>query len=692
MITVAENAGFCFGVRRATDTVEALIKSEDKSSVYILGQLIHNEEYIKYLEQNGVFEISPNDIDELYERAKNGEKITVVIRTHGIEKGIHEKLQRCDATEENFTLVNCTCPYVTKIHKIASENSGKKEILILIGKKDHPEVMSIMSHVQGDGYVFADASELENFLIQIKKDQNLTNFSLNMVAQTTQKLTEWEKCQKILKKHCTNAKIFDTICSVTGIRQREAEELSQKCDVMIVVGGKGSSNTAKLVQVCEKNCAKTFWVQTSYDIPLNKIGHAKNIGITAGASTPDSLIQEVKGTMSEIMENQIEKEDFGKMLDEMESVKLYTGATVTGTVMAISENEIRLDLGTKVTGIITRDQITDSNEVKLQELFQIGDQVEASVISKSDRDGVAILSKKKVDSVKNWAKIVEYANTQETVEAKVTEITKGGVVCDVDGVRVFVPASMTGIAKDEDMNVLANTKQQIKIVEIKDEKKRAIGSIKAVLREQKKANEEKFWSSLEEGMVFEGPVKSIVSYGAFVDLGDVDGLVHITELSWKRIKNPSEVVSVGDVIKVFVKSFDKEAKRISLGYKTDDMNPWNIFKSQYSVGDVALVKIVGITTFGAFAEIVAGIDGLIHISQIADKKIDSVANVLKVGDVVSALIKEIDDEKQKVSLSMRALLEDNDEAEAVEEAAEEAQAEEAVEEAQAEEAVAEDAE
>ena len=331
----------------------------------------------------------------------------------------------------------------------------------------------------------------------------------------------------------------------------------------------------------------------------------------------------------------------------------------------------------KVTGIITRDQITDSNEVKLQELFQIGDQVEASVISKSDRDGVAILSKKKVDSVKNWAKIVEYANTQETVEAKVTEITKGGVVCDVDGVRVFVPASMTGIAKDEDMNVLANTKQQIKIVEIKDEKKRAIGSIKAVLREQKKANEEKFWSSLEEGMVFEGPVKSIVSYGAFVDLGGVDGLVHITELSWKRIKNPSEVVSVGDVIKVFVKSFDKEAKRISLGYKTDDMNPWNIFKSQYSVGDVALVKIVGITTFGAFAEIVAGIDGLIHISQIADKKIDSVANVLKVGDVVSALIKEIDDEKQKVSLSMRALLEDNDEAEVVEEAAEEAQAEEA---------------
>ena len=672
MITVAENAGFCFGVRRATDTVEALIASESKSSVYILGQLIHNEEYIKYLEQNGVYEISPEDIDSLYERAKNGEKITVVIRTHGIEKNIQKKLQDCDENEKSFTLVNCTCPYVTKIHKIASENSGEKQIFIVIGKKDHPEVMSIMSHVQGEGYVFADGEELESFLVQQKNNQNLTEIAINMVAQTTQKLSEWEKCQKILKKHCTNAKIFDTICSVTGIRQREAQELSQKCDVMIVVGGKGSSNTSKLVQVCEKNCAKTFWVQTSRDIPFEKIGHAKNIGVTAGASTPDSLIQEVKGTMSEIME----KEDFGKMLDEMESVKLYTGATVTGTVMAISDTEIRLDLGTKVTGIITKDQITDSNDVKLEDLFKVGDQVEASVISKSDRDGVAILSKKKVDSVKNWSKIVEYASTQETVEAKVTEITKGGVVCDVDGVRVFVPASMTGIAKDEDMNALANTKQQIKIVEIKEDKKRAIGSIKAVLREQKKAKEEEFWNSLEEGMVFEGPIKSIVSYGAFVDLGGVDGLVHITELSWKRIKNPSEVVSVGDTIKVFVKSFDKEAKRISLGYKTDDMNPWNIFKSQYSVGDVAVVKVVGVTTFGAFAEIVAGIDGLIHISQIADRKIDSVANVLKVGDVVSALIKEIDDEKQKVSLSMRALLEDNNdeaEAEAVEEAAEDAE-------------------
>ncbi|MBQ4511183.1 MAG: 4-hydroxy-3-methylbut-2-enyl diphosphate reductase [Clostridia bacterium] len=686
MITIAKNAGFCFGVRRATDTVEALIKEKNKSTIYILGKLIHNEEYIKYLEENGVFEISPDQIDELYKRAISGEKITVVVRTHGIEKNIYEKLESCEKTTENFTLVNCTCPYVTKIHKIANENSDtkeKKEIFILIGKNDHPEVMSIMSHVVGEGYVFANGQELENFLTDLKKRENFDEIFVNMAAQTTQKLEEWEKCQKILKKHCTNAKIFATICSVTDIRQREADELSRKCDVMIVVGGKTSSNTSKLAQVCEKNCTKTYWVQTSRDIPLDKIGHAKNIGITAGASTPDSLIQEVKRTMSEIMENQIENqienEDFGKMLEEMESVKLYTGATVTGTVMGITDTEIRLDLGAKVTGIITKDQITDSNDVNLADLFKIGDSVDAKVISKSDRDGIAILSKKMVDSVKNLAKIAEYASTNETVEAKVVEITKGGVVCDVDSVRVFIPASMTGIKKGDDMSVLAGTTQQIKIVEVKDNKREAIGSIRAVINEQKKAayeekkaKEEALWNSLEVGMEFEGPVKNITSYGAFVDLGGIDGLVHKSELSWNMRVAPSSVVKTGEIIKVYIKAIDNENKKISLGYKTEESKPWNIFKAQYNVGDVVIVKIRNVETYGAFAEIIPGVDGLIHISQIADRKIESVASVLKKGDSVSALIKEIDDEKEKVSLSMRALLEDNAEEEVAEEVVEEA--------------------
>ncbi len=652
MITVAKNAGFCFGVRRATDTVEKLIKGKKENEIICtFGKLIHNEEYNKFLEKNGVIELTNENIGEIFDKTRNGYKVTVVIRTHGVEKEIQKSLENYAEKTSNLVIVDSTCPYVKKIHKIADENSSKGETFIVIGQKEHPEVKSIISYVNNDCHVFFDEKELEAFL-EANKDK-LEN--VNMAAQTTLKLTLWEKCQKILKKYCTNAKIFDTICSVTEARQTEAMELAKKSDAILVIGGKDSSNTAKLTQVCQKYCDKTFWIQTSKDIDLAKIGDAKYIGITAGASTPDSLIKEVEKAMSEVREDSF-AELFAWECENGAKVKIYTGATVKGTVMSISENEIRLDLGTKVTGVITRDQITDSNDVKLAELFKIGDEIEASVISVSDRDGIAILSKKKVDVVKNWSKIVDYQASGETVNAKITEATKGGLVALIDDVRVFIPASMTGVAKDGDMSALVGTTQEVKVVEIKEDKKKAIASIKAILREKRKAEKEAFWASIEEGMEFEGTVKSIASYGAFIDLGLVDGLLHITELSWKRLKNPSEVVSVGDKIKVFVKSVDKENGKISLGHKTDDENPWNIFKSKYQEGDVCEVTVVGVTTFGAFAQIVPGVDGLIHISQIADQKIDSVANVLKVGQTLEVKIVGIDDEKKKVSLSARALL------------------------------------
>ena len=689
MIRIAKNAGFCFGVKRATGIVEELIKSKTENDVICtLGKLIHNEQYNEYLEKNGVTIVTPENAPELFKMASEGKSVNVVIRTHGIERDVQARLEEYAKGSKHLTLVDSTCPYVKKIHKIVDENSQNGEIIFVIGQREHPEVKSIISYVNSECLVFPDETELEAYLIK----NDLKNKAVNMVAQTTQKLSLWEKCQKILKKYCTNAKIFDTICSVTEQRQTEASTLASLSDVMLVIGGKESSNTSKLVAVCQRLCKRTIWIQTYRDINPDLVGGAKNVGITAGASTPDSLIMEVKETMNEIMEESF-AELFAQECEKGAKVKIYTGATVTGTVMSISENEIRLDLGTKVTGVITRDQITDSNDEKLSDLFKIGDAVDASVISVSDRDGIAILSKKKVDVVKNWNKIVEYQASGETVNAKITEATKGGVVAVIDGVRVFVPASMTGVAKDGDMGALVGTTQEVKVVEIKDDKKKAIASIKAVLREKKKAEKEAFWASIEEGTVIEGTVKSLASYGAFVDLGAVDGLVHITELSWKRLKHPSEVVSVGDKITVFVKSVDKENGKISLGYKTDDQNPWNIFKSQYSEGDTAEVKIVGVTTFGAFAQIVPGVDGLIHISQIADKKIDSVANVLKVGETIEAKIVAIDEENKKVSLSSRALLPENEEAteEAVAEEATEAVAE-ATEEVAEEATKAEDAE
>ncbi|MBQ8163311.1 MAG: bifunctional 4-hydroxy-3-methylbut-2-enyl diphosphate reductase/30S ribosomal protein S1 [Clostridia bacterium] len=655
MILISKHAGFCFGVRRATELVEGLIaKKDDNDIICTLGKLIHNEEYTKYLEDRGVRAIEKQDIEKLLEEAK-GKKITLVTRTHGIEKDTYKILKDCETGYENFKLVDCTCPYVAKIHKIADENSGKEEKFFLIGQKEHPEVRSIVSYIkENNGYVFSGADELQEYL----KCEKIDTFSINMAAQTTQNLEEWKKCQKIIKKHCTNIKIFDTICSVTEKRQTEAKDLCKKVELMLVIGGKGSSNTSKLYHICSEHCKNTYWIQTKDDIPFDKLGTINTIGITAGASTPDRLIQEVKKSMSEIME-----QNFAELFAEYEKgkQKIYKGAIVKGTVMSISENEIGVDLGVKQTGSIKRDNITSDNEAKLSDMFKIGDEVEAKVEAVSDIEGTITLSKKAVDEVKNWAKIVDYANENTVVDATITKSTKGGLVALVDGVEVFIPASMTGVAKDADFSELVKTVQQIKIVEIKEDKKRAIGSIKAVLRDIKKAQAEEFWANIKEGDEFEGAVRSLTSYGAFVDLGATDGLVHITELSWKRIKHPSEVVKVGDILKVFVKAVDKENKKVSLGYKTEDQNPWNIFKSKYGVDDVASVKIVGITTFGAFAEIVPGVDGLIHISQIANKKIDSVANVLKVGDVVDAKIVAIDEEKQKVSLSVRALLSQNEE-------------------------------
>ncbi len=649
MVTVSENAGFCFGVRRATDLAEKLISEKSENTIIrTFGKLIHNEAYNGYLAENGVTAIYEDGIEELYDKALEGYDVTLILRTHGVERELYTRLLGYSEKCPRFKVVDCACPYVKKIHKIAMENSGEGKVFILIGQKNHPEVMSIVSYSLGEYRIFSDGEQLENYLKTEFSDKN----QLIMAAQTTQNLKEWKKSQEILKKYCTNVKIFDTICSVTEKRQTEAEELCKKVDAMLVIGGKDSSNTAKLYHICHNVCPKTFWIQTKDDIPFDKIGNSYNIGITAGASTPDSLIQEVKESMSNIVEN------FAELFaeSEQERVKIYKGATVKGTVMSISETEIRLDLGAKSTGVITRDNMNIDNAQKLTDVFAIGDEVEAKVEATSDVDGIITLSKKAVDDVKNWEKIVAYANDQTVVEAKIAKAVKGGVVAIVDGAEVFVPASMTGLNKDEDLSKLAGTVQKMKIVEIKDGRKKAIGSIKVVLREERKAALEAFWASLEEGMVFEGPVKSLTSYGVFVDIGGVDGLVHITELSWRRIKHPNEVVKVGDVIKVFVKSFDKDAKKVSLGYKTDETNPWNIFKSTYAEEDVAEVKIVGVTTFGAFAEVVPGVDGLIHISQIADKKIDSVANVLKVGDKVEAKIVGIDDENHKVSLSMRALL------------------------------------
>ena len=678
-ITVAENAGFCFGVKRATDCLEAaLYRATQGERIFTLGHLIHNETYNASLRRRGVEAINTEEIGGVAALADAAHPVTVLVRAHGCPQETVHELERLSAENSNFRWIDCTCPYVKKIHRIAREHSTGEYVFILIGAANHPEVIGIMSCFDGEKFVFSSAEEMERAISQWDADK-LHKKTPVLVAQTTQNLVNWHQCQKSLKKLYTNAIIFDTICSVTETRQTEAKALAERCDFMVVIGGRESSNTAKLYEICRKACGNTVWIASAAELDTAWLSEHQHIGIVAGASTPSDEIEEVYKTMSEM------KENFEKMLEESECSTLNTGDVVTGTVTHVSDAELQLDVGAGVTGYIKADQITNDPAFKLTENFKNGDQVEAFVIRVSDVEGVAELSKKRADADKNWQSIVDACENKNVLEGKVAEAVKGGVVIYCNANRVFVPASQTGVPKDGDLATLVGNDVQFKIIEVKPGKK-AIGSIRLVQREARRAQEAEFWAGIEVGKTYTGEIKSMTSYGAFVDLGGVDGMVHVTELSWKHIKTPAEVVSVGDTITVFVKSFDPEKKRISLGYKTEESNPWNIFKSQYAIGDIASVKIVSMMPFGAFAEIVDGVDGLIHISQIAMQRIAKPADILEIGQVVDARIIDIDDEKKKVSLSIRSLLE---EAAAAAEAMPEEYAEEAVaEETAAEEAVA----
>ena len=661
-IEIAKNSGFCFGVTRATQAVEKEIEKKIPGQrIFTLGKLIHNDVYNARLKSRGVEVASVDMLEGLSAEATEKNPVRVFVRAHGIDVATEELLEKLQAENPYFSYVDCTCSYVKKIHKIVSQNSDKENVLLVLGSADHPEVSGFVSRFSGEKFIFSDSSQFKT-LIDENQQKIIDAKCTILVAQTTQNLCEWEKTKKLLKKVCTNSIIFDTICSVTETRQLEAKALADKSDLMVVIGSKSSSNSMKLYSICKEKCPGTIMVEDASElVEINPFTH-KKVGIAAGASTPRDIIQEVQKTMSEAIEN------FAELLEE--SLKtLNTGDIVTGYVTAVNDGELQLDIGAKVTGIIKADQITDDPSCKLSEMFKIGDAVKAFVIRVSDVEGFATLSKKRVDSDACWTKIVEAKNNDTVLEGVVIEIVKSGVIVLVDSVRVFVHESQTDLAKGADLNELKGKTVSLKITEARDQGKKAKGSIRVVTREARRAAEKSFWEAIEEGKRYTGKVKSLTSFGAFVDLGGVDGMVHATELSWKRNCKPADVVSVGDVVEVYVKSFDKETKKISLGYKSEETNPWYIFTHNYQVGDIVSVKIVSMMPFGAFAEIVDGVDGLIHNSQISMTRIAKPSDVLEIGQVVDAKITDVDMEKQKVNLSIRAILEEAQAA--VEEVAEE---------------------
>ena len=641
-VRVAKSAGFCFGVSRAVELVEQAAQAGKK--VATLGPIIHNRHVVDKFEKMGVRVI------DAPEEALPGE--TVIIRSHGVSRAVYERLER-----QNVEIIDATCPFVKRIHTIVSRAEEEGRLPIIIGTPTHPEVEGIAGWC-AHGLVFAGPEDLENWA---KTHEDQKDSAICIVSQTTSTESLWKACCEIAKKQFTNLKIFDTICRATEYRQSEAAELSEVCHAMVVVGDPKSSNTGRLAMICREHCDRVFLVDNAAELKAEDFSGATDVGITAGASTPAWIIKEVNKTMSEITNVEaVQEENFAELLEQ--SIKtLNTGDKVVGTVTGIGNTEVQVDLGTKHAGYIPYDEVSTDPSVKPEDILKVGDEIEVFVVRVNDQEGTVQLSKKKLDGLKVWDDMAAWVEDKTTVEGTITEENKGGLVANVKGIRVFIPASQSGIAKGGDMTGMVGKTVQMKITEVNRARRRVIGSIRAVSSEARKAAQEKIWAEIEEGKKYHGVVKSLTSYGAFVDIGGVDGMVHVSELSWNRIKTPADVVKVGDEIDVYVISFDPEKHKISLGYKTAEMNPWNQFMTNYAVGDVVDAKVVKLMTFGAFAEILPGVDGLIHISQIADRRIGKPEDVLSEGQDVKVKITDVDAENKRISLSIRALLEDNGE-------------------------------
>ena len=639
-VRIAKSAGFCFGVSRAVELVEQA--AAEGKQVVTLGPIIHNRHVVDKFRALGV------GVIESPEEAQPGQ--TVIIRSHGVPRVVYEALE-----QRGVEIVDATCPFVKRIHTIVSRAEEEGRLPIIIGTPTHPEVEGIAgwcNHCQ----VFENKEELEKWALS---REDLKNSAICMVSQTTSTEYLWKMCGHFAKKQFTNLKIFDTICRATEYRQSEAAELSEICQAMVVVGDPKSSNTGRLAMICREHCKLVFLVDNAAELKAGDFCGVTDVGITAGASTPAWIIKEVNKTMSEIINVEaVQEENFAELLEQ--SIKtLNTGDKVLGIVTGIGNTEVQVDLGTKHAGYIPYDEVSADPSVKPEDILHVGDEIEVFVVRVNDQEGTVQLSKKKLDGLKIWDDMAAFAEEKTTIEAVITEENKGGLVATFKGIRIFVPASQSGVAKGGDMAGQVGKTVQLKVTEVNRARRRVIGSIRAVASEARKANQEKIWAEIENGKKYHGTVKSLTSYGAFVDIGGVDGMVHVSELSWNRIKTPAEVVKVGDEIDVYVISFDPEKKKISLGYKTAEMNPWNQFMTNYQVGDVCDAKVVKLMTFGAFAEILPGVDGLIHISQIADKRIGKPEDVLSEGQDVKVKITDVDAENKRISLSIRALLEEN---------------------------------
>ena len=624
-VNVAKTAGFCFGVRRAVELVEEQIQKGKK--VYTYGPIIHNEEVVRELEEKGVSILYPEDEWETVEKG------TIVIRSHGITRAEQERM-----LSYGFEIVDATCPFVKKIHRIVEEQSSSGRKIVIIGDETHPEVIGIRGWAPGDVFVVDSAEKLEK--LELPEGEKLC-----IVAQTTFNYKKFQELVEIFEKKRYDIIVLNTICNATEERQSEAARLAAMSEAMIVIGGKQSSNTKKLYEIARNACGNTYYIQKLDDLDLSQFKSFRCVGITAGASTPNTIIKEVQKIMSEM--------SFDQLLEE--SLKtIHNGEVVEGTVIRVKEDEIVLNIGYKADGIITRSEYTNTPNVDLTTLVKEGDTMQAKVLKVNDGEGQVLLTYKRLAAEKGNKKLEEAFNNKEVLKATVSAVLEGGLSVVIDEARIFIPASLVSDTYEKDLSKYKDQEIEFVISEFNPRRRRIIGDRKQLLVAKKQELQKELFSRIQVGDVVEGKVKNVTEFGAFIDLGGVDGLLHISEMSWGRIESPKKVFKVGDTVKAFIK--DIQGEKVALSMKFPDQNPWADAEEKFAVGTVVTGKVARMTDFGAFVELVPGVDALLHVSQIAREHIEKPSDVLKVGQEIEAKIVDFNLEDKKISLSVKALL------------------------------------
>ena len=627
-VILAEKAGFCFGVKRAVDTA---FEQADKASnaVFTFGPIIHNEDVTEKLALKGVNVI--NSIEELDNLPENS---SIIIRSHGVGEDIFESIK-----SRGFSIVDATCPFVNNIHKIVRERSEAGDEILIIGNPGHAEVEGTIGWSRQKPYVINSVEDIDAL------PESLKNASITVVAQTTYSLKKFQELVAELQDRYYNVNVCKTICNATEERQKEAQRLASSVDSMIVIGGKNSSNTQKLYEISKQQCNNTYYIQTLVDLDLTVFESASRVGITAGASTPNYIIKEVQDSMSE--------KSFEELLNDEETVSIKKGKIIDGKVISVKPDEMVVDIHYKSDGILTAAEYSNS-PVDLTTVVKEGDPITVEVIKPNDGEGSVLLSYKSILANEAYKELEEAFENGTVLKGKVDKVLKGGLSVIVKECRVFVPASLVSDTFERDLSKYEGQDIEFVLTEFDLHRKRVIGDRKQLIIKNKEAAASELFSKIKVGDVVEGTIKNITEFGAFVDLGGADGLLHISEMSWGRVEKPKKIFTVGQPVKCFIKEIN--GNKIALSMKFEDQNPWLTAEEKYAKGTIVKGKVARMTDFGAFVVLEPGIDALLHVSQISLDHIEKPSDVLKSGQEIEAKVVDIKIPERKISLSIKALL------------------------------------